>query len=197
MGSSPTTTSNHNNQNGTTITTHVQYLPSIFNLSNDIFNLSRDDWETFMNNITTYKSQKVYTNEITTAASRHTNTYCNSIYLDYADDYKKDFHGYISMIICIFGTMANLANMAVLTRKDMVGAPINRVLTGLAFADMLVMVEYIPFVYYHNIIFQSRRDFTYLGALFILFHMNFSNILHTISICLTIALATWRYIAIR
>ena len=32
--------------------------------------------------------------------------------------------------MCIFGTIANLLNIAVLTRKEMNGSPINRILTG-------------------------------------------------------------------
>lgn len=157
------------------------------------FNISKSDWEQLLSNLSS-----IVRIQSPILAQPHESAYCNnSILIHVTEEYKKNYHGYISMIICLFGTVANLANMVVLTRKDMVGAPINRVLTALAFADMLVMVEYIPFVYYHNIIFQSSRDFSYVGAVFILFHMNFSTVLHTISVSLTIALAVWRYVVIR
>ncbi|KAL0279163.1 UNVERIFIED_CONTAM: hypothetical protein PYX00_000773 [Menopon gallinae] len=79
----------------------------------------------------------------------------------------------------------------------MCGAPINRILTGLAVADMLVMVEYVPFACYMYLVFPDTRNFPYSWAVFILFHVHFSQILHTISICHTLTLAIWRYIAIR
>ena len=51
------------------------------------------------------------------------------------DRYKK-FHGHIALVVCIFGTVANILNVIVLTRKDM-STPINRMLTALAVADMV------------------------------------------------------------
>ena len=39
-------------------------------------------------------------------------------------------HGYLSLVVCIFGTIANILNIVVLTRKEMNGSPINRILTG-------------------------------------------------------------------
>ena len=42
----------------------------------------------------------------------------------------RDVHGYMSFIICILGSIANVLNIVVLTRKDMNTSPINRILTG-------------------------------------------------------------------
>ena len=39
-------------------------------------------------------------------------------------------HGYLCLVICIFGAVANLLNIVVLTRKEMNESPINRILTG-------------------------------------------------------------------
>lgn len=50
--------------------------------------------------------------------------------------------------VCIFGTIANILNIIVLTRKDMNKTPINTLLKWLAVADMFVMIEYIPFTIY-------------------------------------------------
>lgn len=50
--------------------------------------------------------------------------------------------------ICIFGTIANILNIIVLTRKDMSKTPINTILKWLAVTDMFVMIEYIPFSLY-------------------------------------------------
>lgn len=53
--------------------------------------------------------------------------------------------------ICIFGTIANILNIMVLTRKEMAKAPINNILKWLAVADMFVMLEYIPYTTYQYI----------------------------------------------
>lgn len=121
---------------------------------------------------------------------------CGGFIKDVSDVYKT-YHGYLSLIVCLFGTVANLLNIIVLTRKDMACSPVNRILAGLAVADMFVMVEYIPFSYYYSIILPKDRDFPYNWAVYMLFHSNFAQVLHTISMCLTLTLAIWRYIAIK
>lgn len=53
------------------------------------------------------------------------------------------------------------------------------------------------FVFIVTFIFLGRMDFKYPWAVYLLFHMHFTQILHTISISLTVILALWRYIAIK
>ncbi|XP_066589465.1 G-protein coupled receptor dmsr-1 [Prorops nasuta] len=122
--------------------------------------------------------------------------YCSGFAKDFALGYKK-YHGYVALMVCVFGTVANLLNVIVLTRKDMAIAPINRILTGLAIADMLVMLEYIPFALYKYLVLPEHKVFPYGWAVFVLFHMHFTQLFHTISIALTLTLAVWRYVAIR
>ncbi|XP_017792657.1 PREDICTED: sex peptide receptor-like [Habropoda laboriosa] len=105
-------------------------------------------------------------------------------------------HGWISMFVCIFGSIANVLNILVLTRREM-RSPTNIILTGLAVADLLVMIDYIPYAFHLYLYRRSRRDtFTYGWTIFVLFHSNFAQVCHTISICLTLILAVWRYIAV-
>lgn len=105
-------------------------------------------------------------------------------------------HGWASLQVCIFGSIANVLNIAVLTRREM-HSPTNMILTGLAVADLLVMIEYIPYAIHMYLYQRSRRDtFTYGWGVFVLFHSNFAQVCHTISICLTVMLAIWRYIAV-
>lgn len=105
-------------------------------------------------------------------------------------------HGWASLFVCIFGSIANGLNIAVLTRKEMRG-PTNAILTGLAVADMLVMIEYIPYAVHTHLYHRPKRDtFTFAWAWFVLVHSNFAQVFHTISIWLTVTLAVWRYIAI-
>lgn len=115
--------------------------------------------------------------------------------LDLTSTYADNYHVYISIFVCVFGSVANILNIVVLTRKEMSNAPINRILSALAVADMLLMIEYIPFAYYYHQE-KGRKDFCYYGAVFTLFHINYSQVLHTISICLTLSLAIWRFLAI-
>lgn len=125
-----------------------------------------------------------------------TQCYCSGPMREVLLSYKS-VHGYLSLIVCIFGTVANALNVAVLTRKDMASAPINRILTALAIADMLVMLEYIPYVCYAYLVLPGELNMPYKWAVFVLFHSHFTQVLHTISIGLTLVLAIWRYIAIR
>ncbi|XP_020818188.1 sex peptide receptor [Drosophila serrata] len=107
-------------------------------------------------------------------------------------------HGYVSLMICIFGTIANILNIMVLTRKEMAKTPINNILKWLAVADMFVMLEYIPYTSYQYIYMgPGEKDLSYTWAVCLLIHMHFTQILHTISIGLTVTLAVWRYVAIR
>ncbi|XP_017759414.1 PREDICTED: sex peptide receptor-like [Eufriesea mexicana] len=76
-------------------------------------------------------------------------------------------------------------------------SPTNIILTGLAVADLLVMIDYIPTAFHLYLYQRSRRDtLTYGWTVFVLFHSNFAQVCHTISICLTLILAVWRYVAV-
>ena len=61
------------------------------------------------------------------------------------------------MLVCVVGTLFNLANILVLTNKDMRN-PVNMILTGIAVADFLVMLEYIPFTIYMNLLDTENRS---------------------------------------
>ncbi|KAJ4437063.1 hypothetical protein ANN_17198 [Periplaneta americana] len=108
-------------------------------------------------------------------------------------------HGYVSLVVCIFGSVANTLNIAVLTRREMT-SPTNALLTGLAVADLLVMLEYIPFachMYMQPSTPVPLTDrYSYPWSVFVLFHANFAQVCHTVSIWLTVTLAVWRYIAV-
>lgn len=116
------------------------------------------------------------------------------------DNFRQSYqavHGCMSLVVCVFGSVANVINMAVLTRRSMV-SPTNAILTGLAVTDLLVMVEYIPYTM-HQYMWQGRSltsRYSWGWAVFVLFHAHFAQVFHTISIWLTVTLAVWRYIAI-
>ncbi|CAH2086389.1 unnamed protein product [Euphydryas editha] len=106
-------------------------------------------------------------------------------------------HGYIALIICLLGSVANSVNIAVLSRKEMASST-NSILTALAVADLLVMIDYIPLALhiYTDIAEELNRN-SYAWAVYVYFHSIFSQTFHTISIWLTITLAVWRFVAIK
>lgn len=124
--------------------------------------------------------------------------FCGELLVSMHDVYTH-YHGYASLLVCAFGSVANVLNIAVLTRREMV-SPTNAILTGLAVADLLVMVEYVPFAYhmYLRPADYPRADrFSYNWSLFVLLHSDFSQAFHTISIWLTVTLAVWRSVKTR
>ncbi|XP_026763130.1 G-protein coupled receptor dmsr-1 [Galleria mellonella] len=122
--------------------------------------------------------------------------YCSGEFRDLILAYN-NIHGYVSLLVCLFGSLANILNVAVLTRRDLAAAPINRLLKWLAVADVFVMIEYVPFAIYRYLLLPGQEDWPYSWAVYMLFHMHFTQILHTASILLTLSLAVWRYIAIK
>lgn len=76
-------------------------------------------------------------------------------------------HGWLSIFVSLFGTLANALNIVVLTRREM-RSPTNAVLTGLAVADVLVLIVYIPYVVHRNLYHRSRREtYKYGWAVFL------------------------------
>ncbi|XP_071146993.1 G-protein coupled receptor dmsr-1-like [Mytilus edulis] len=105
-------------------------------------------------------------------------------------------HGYVSLLVCFFGIPTNIINITVLTRKHM-QTSINLILTWMAVSDMLTMVTYVPFVVHFYIQYGtyelSAEKNTKIWMEYLLFHINFSALTHTISIWLGVSLAIFRY----
>ncbi|GIY64034.1 sex peptide receptor [Caerostris darwini] len=123
--------------------------------------------------------------------------YYGDALLKYRNAYNS-IHGYLSFACCIFGITANILNIIVLTRKNML-SPTNAILIGLAVSDIFVMSSYLPFTY-HNYIrnHETENDqFSYGWAVFTLFHQHFTLVSHTISTWLTVTVAIWRFLAVR
>lgn len=106
---------------------------------------------------------------------------CDSSMYELGTSYKR-VHGYLAMVVCLFGVIANILIMVVLTRKEM-RTPVNLMLFALAMADLLIMMEYIPFAL-HMYLIQNPPEiqFSLNWARFVFFHNHFTQILHTISI---------------
>ena len=130
--------------------------------------------------------------QVETVSTEYCGEGLHSFHLSYAK-----VHGYVSLVVCIFGMLANTLNIIVLTRKDMI-SPTNAILTGLAVADNLVMIEYIPFTVYMYLLGQRplSEKFSYPWTVYVLIHAHVTQVFHTISIWLTVLLAVWRYLSV-
>lgn len=111
----------------------------------------------------------------------------------------KPIHGYLAACVCVFGVIANVLNIVVLTRKNMLTST-NVILTGLAISDGLIMALYFPFalgMYIINGVKVTPSRDTYQLAQFQLAYAILSVIVHSVSIWLTVTLAVFRYVFIR
>lgn len=135
------------------------------------------------------------TQEATTVVPVAVQVYCVGF-----DSFHKSYalaHGYVSLFVCLFGLVGNSLSIVVLTRKEILSST-NAILTGLAVADNVVLLEYIPYVV-HMYFLVNRplsEKFSYPWSLFVLIHSCITQVFHTISIWLTVLLAVWRYLSV-
>ena len=106
----------------------------------------------------------------------------------------KNWHGYIATVVCIFGIVANVLNIVVLTRRNMISAT-NCILTWLAVSDGLTMAAYLPFALRFYVLYgteQSPVRNSLPATRFMLGYACFSVVVHSVSIWLTVTLAIFR-----
>ncbi|XP_069177810.1 G-protein coupled receptor dmsr-1 [Procambarus clarkii] len=103
-------------------------------------------------------------------------------------------HFRLAVCIAVTGVLTNLLTVSTLTRRTMT-TPTNLLLLGLAVADLLVEVEYIPYATSTLVggdqLMQAKEH-----ALYVLIHAHLSHVCHTIAIWLTVTLAVWRWVAV-
>jgi hypothetical protein len=108
------------------------------------------------------------------SGSLETEDFCGPSWEAFGSTYGS-VHGYTSLVICLFGSLMNVLNLVVLTRRGMIN-PTNLILSALALADLLNMIEYIPFALFIKILAHNGNRNTYGWALFVLIHSNFSQV---------------------
>jgi hypothetical protein len=109
-------------------------------------------------------------------------------------DLYQDYHGYLASVVCVFGIVANAANIVVLTRRNMISAT-NCILTALAVADGLTMAAYLPFALRFYVLYgttPSPERNSLAAVSFMMFYACFSVVAHTVAIWLTVVLAVFR-----
>ncbi|BFZ23684.1 hypothetical protein BsWGS_26723 [Bradybaena similaris] len=115
-------------------------------------------------------------------------------------DWYAQYHGYVSLCVCLGGIVTNTFNVTVLTRRHM-RTPVNLILTGLAVSDIITMLSYLPFATHFYCVYPSNMSSpeknSKLWMTFFVFHINLTTVTHTISIWLCVVLAIVRYHHIR
>ncbi|KAJ1371802.1 hypothetical protein KIN20_033816 [Parelaphostrongylus tenuis] len=111
----------------------------------------------------------------------------------------KPIHTYLSIIMCIFGTIANFCNIVVLTRRQM-RTPVNMILTAMACCDTVVLFSNLIYTtHYQFVAFKHchPRHWSYGWALFLIAHAHLSLVGHSSSVWLSVMLALIRYMTLR
>ena len=109
------------------------------------------------------------------------------------------YHGYVSIGVCIVGSICSILVVAVLTRRHMMSAT-SFLLAALAVSDLLTMLVYVPFALQFYCLYGvhlGRERNSRPWAYFCLFYANFSVTTHTISIWICVVLSAYRYQCVR
>lgn len=108
-------------------------------------------------------------------------------------------HGYVCVLICVFGIFTNFVHVAVLSRPNMRNSAVNCILTAVAVCDIGTMASYLVYIIH----FVLRRNnsctptFTHSWLQFLLYHVVLSITLHTTSLWLAVAMAFIRRMTLR
>ncbi|CAJ0929456.1 unnamed protein product, partial [Mesorhabditis belari] len=108
-------------------------------------------------------------------------------------------HTYISVLMCILGTVANFCNIVVLTRRQM-RTPVNMILTAMACCDTVVLFSNLIYTTHYSFVAFKEchpRHWSYGWALFLIAHAHLSLVGHSSSIWLSVMLAAIRYQTLR
>ncbi|VDL69299.1 unnamed protein product [Nippostrongylus brasiliensis] len=111
----------------------------------------------------------------------------------------KPIHTYLSIIMCIFGTVANFCNIVVLTRRQM-RTPVNMILTAMACCDTVVLFSNLIYTTHYSFVAFKHchpRHWSYGWALFLIAHAHLSLVGHSSSVWLSVMLALLRYMTLR
>ena len=108
-------------------------------------------------------------------------------------------HGYVSIGVCVVGSVCSVLVVLVLTRKKM-SSGTSTMLTTLAISDLLTMLIYVPFALHYYCFYgplDSLEKNTKAWSYFCLFYAHISVTTHTISIWIAVVLAIFRYVQVK
>ncbi|MFH4973598.1 hypothetical protein AB6A40_000307 [Gnathostoma spinigerum] len=126
-----------------------------------------------------------------------TNCMFGDCYLKRFSEVYDEIHIPLSLAICAFGAISNVFNIIVLTRKRM-RSPINILLAGLSFSQWMLASNYIGLLtveYYRLRCYAMPWSYTFTW--YRLINVNFSVIFHTVAFAHSLAIAVFRYGALK
>lgn len=122
----------------------------------------------------------------------------NSSYqLELMNDFYDRFdqiHTWLSLVLCLFGLLANLLTATVLTRPTM-ATVVNKLLTVVAFCDSCLLSIYMVYLVHYKFLIKTicpANQMTFIWALFSLMHADASIVLRAISLWLSVIIAAYR-----
>ena len=177
------------------------------NFSDHFSNSEYEFLEYYVNNNLSHGCREIFPNNSVTSESLCTmdnfkvvDIVMPIIYF-FIQEFYLPLHGCFALSVCFLGIIFNTLVIIVLMQKTLRSNPINLILSAIAVADCLLLVEYIPFTFHMYLLDEKTRHseerFSYGWGVFLLFHSNFTITIHTVSIWLTLSLAFWRLIMIR
>lgn len=114
-------------------------------------------------------------------------------------DFYHPIHAYLSIFLCVLGTIANFCNIVVLTRRTM-RTPVNMILTAMASCDTVVLFSNLIYTTHYSFVafkFCHPKHWSYSWALFLIAHAHLSLVAHSSSVWLSVMLALIRYVTLR
>ncbi|VBB28027.1 unnamed protein product [Acanthocheilonema viteae] len=99
--------------------------------------------------------------------------------------YRK-FHKYISMLLCVFGLLANCTHIWILRRPAMLRSSVHTVLICIALADSGTMSSYAIYLLRYEFCASSNGGYSYGWVLLLKLHVILSTALHSISLYLLV-----------
>lgn len=118
--------------------------------------------------------------------------------LSIANGYTK-FHGYISLVICVFGILTNMVSIVVLNMKELRSSS-NFILTLMAICDNITMALYIPQVllfYVNNGSDSLSQYLSYNKVIYSLVASQLTLASHNASVWLGVSLTIFRFLQSR
>uniref|UniRef100_A0AAF5PWQ6 G-protein coupled receptors family 1 profile domain-containing protein n=1 Tax=Wuchereria bancrofti TaxID=6293 RepID=A0AAF5PWQ6_WUCBA len=99
--------------------------------------------------------------------------------------YRK-LHKYVSMILCVFGLLANCTHIWILRRPSMLRSSVHTVLICIALADSGTMGSYAIYLLRYEFCASSTGGYSYGWVLLLKLHVVLSTALHSISLYLLV-----------
>uniref|UniRef100_A0A0N5BDH2 G_PROTEIN_RECEP_F1_2 domain-containing protein n=1 Tax=Strongyloides papillosus TaxID=174720 RepID=A0A0N5BDH2_STREA len=146
--------------------------------------------------------RKLCPNDISLFSGNDTFTQLSLHYLGIFSALYAKPHGYICLVICIFGLVTNFVHVIVLTRRSLRKSAVNCIMTVVAFCDMGTMFTYLVYNLHYVLGYSfstksCSNKYSYGWNVFLYIHVIGSILLHSTTLWLAVAMAFLRRITLQ